>query len=128
MDTLKLPAASARPSKAYTRKVIDLATRPGEPTIQADAWKSGIVAVHRSSEPDSRLVVGAIVLGGKAWRVVAGTGPQVAAWASLASKALEDVTAEDLVTLDRHGPLAGPASAARERMYTAFSNQYAHVL
>jgi hypothetical protein len=125
---LKLPAASARPSTAYTRKVIDLATRPGEPTIQADAWRSGVVAVHRSSEPDSRLVVGAIILGGKAWRVVAGTGPQVAAWALRVGRALEDVTAEDLTILDRVGPLDDRASDARERMYTAFSNHYAHTI
>ena len=128
MDTLKLPAATARPSKAYTRKIVDLATRPGEPTIQADAWRSGVVAVHRSSEPDSRQVVGAIILGGKAWRVVDGTGPQVAAWAIRVGRALEDVTAEDLTILDRVGPLDDRAGAARERMYTAFSNHYAHAL
>ena len=128
MDTLKLPAASARPSLAYTRKVIDLATRPGEPTIQAEAWRSGIVAVHRSSEPDSRQVVGAIILGGKAWRVVDGTGPQVAAWAIRVGRALEDVTAEDLTILDRHGPLDDRSDAARERMYTTFSNHYAHTI
>lgn len=126
MDTLKLPAATARPSKAYTRKVIDLATHPAAGAIQAEAWRSGIVAVHRSSEPNSRLVVGAIILGGKAWRVVAGTGPQVAAWALRVGKALEDVTAEDLTILDRHGPLDDRADDARERMYTAFSNHYAH--
>jgi hypothetical protein len=125
---LKLPAATARPSKLYTRKIVDLAARPGEPTIQAEAWRSGIVAVHRSSEPDSRQVVGAIILGGKAWRVVAGTGPQVAAWAERASKALDAVSEEDLAVLDRHGPLDDRSDAARKRLHTAFSNHYAHIL
>lgn len=112
------PVRAARPSLAY---VLD-STQPHtlQPVPRYGCWRNGRIVLHRGLDTP-RDVVGAVEVGGHAWRVVVGTAKQVRAWALRAEAAVEATGASTWAELDEAG---GPHRARVEafaRMSGAFA-------
>lgn len=112
------PSRSVRPSLAY---VLDT-TQPHTafaPVPRYGCWRNGRIVIHRGLDTP-RDVVGAVEVGGKAWRVVTGTAAQVRAWALRAEAAVEATGADAWAILDAAGPHDAPEGAFA-RMSGAFA-------
>ena len=104
-----IPPQTARPALGWTMATVELATPQQRPLPHFEGWKQGRAVVHRHTD-NARRYVGAIVLGGHAWRVLDGTAAQMKVWGPRVEAALAELTDDDLYDLDNTvGRGGGPA-------------------
>jgi hypothetical protein len=107
------PPRSARPSLSYTLYTTQPAVADGVSMPRYGCWRSGRIVLHRGIDTP-RDVVGAVEVGGKAWRVVVGTSEQVKAWALRCEAAVEATGADAWAELDAApAPLSNVEASAR---------------
>ena len=127
MYNTKLPPASARPSLAYSGRLVYPASHfVPLPAFRGWVHCSGRIVLHRSTATHApREVVVAVVIQGRAWRVDAGPSAKARDLARRVELAVADIPADLWFELDEHPEGRHPESPRWPEFVTAFDRHNA---